>query len=60
MTAGKVTAINSNLLTIQVDGPVSQNEICYVTNSDERLMGEVIRLRGDRAFVQVFESTRGL
>ena len=60
MTAGKVTAINSNLLTIQVDGPVSQNEICYVTNSDERLMGEVIRVTGDRAFVQVFESTRGL
>ncbi len=60
MTGGKVTGINSNLLKILVDGPVSQNEICYVLSEGERLMGEVIRVTEDIAFAQVFESTRGL
>ena len=27
---GKITGIVSNLISIEVDGPVSQNEICYV------------------------------
>ncbi len=60
MTAGRVVGINSNLLTIRVDGPVSQNEICYVSTAGDRLMSEVIRINGDRAFAQVFETTRGL
>lgn len=60
MTAGRVVGINSNLLTIRVDGPVSQNEICYVTTEGDNLMSEVIRVNGDRAFAQVFETTRGL
>ena len=61
MTVGRVVGINSNLLTIQASGPVSQNEICYITAGDgDRLMGEVIRVTGDRAFTQVFETTRGL
>ncbi len=60
MTAGRVVGINSNLLTIRVDGPVSQNEICYVSTKGDNLMSEVIRVNGDRAFAQVFETTRGL
>lgn len=60
MTTGEVIGINSNLLKIRVKGPVSQNEICYVAAAGERLMGEVIRITEDLAFVQVFESTRGL
>ncbi len=60
MTKGKIQGIISNLLRIQVDGPVKQNEICYVKNSDADLMTEVIKVDGDIAFAQVFESTRGL
>ncbi len=60
MSSGKVTEIDSNLLTIRVDGPVSQNEVCYVRSADSRLLGEVIKIVGDRAFAQIFESTRGL
>ncbi len=60
MSNGKVVEIDSNLLTIRVDGPVSQNEVCYVQSSDGRLLGEVIKVVGDRAFAQIFESTRGL
>ena len=29
-TTGKVIGIVSNLVTVQVDGPVSENEICYI------------------------------
>ena len=59
-TTGKVTGIISNLVTVEVDGPVSQNEICYIQLGDARLMAEVIKVTGRRASVQVYESTRGL
>ena len=59
-TTGKVTGIVSNLVTVLADGPVSQNEICYITVGDTKLMAEVIKVNGKTAAVQVFESTRGL
>ena len=59
-TTGKVTGIVSNLVTVQVDGPVAENELCYITLGDTRLMAEVIKVSKDKASVQVFESTRGL
>ncbi len=59
-TKGKVVGIVSNLVTIEVDGPVGQNEICYIDLGGVKLMAEVIKITGNRAFVQVFESTRGL
>lgn len=60
MTKGTVVGIISNIVTIQVDGPVSQNEICYIATGGDRLMAEVIKVVGDNAYVQVFESTRGM
>ncbi len=60
MTTGKVKGIIANLVTVVVDGPVSQNEICYITIGNTRLMAEVIKVIGDNVYVQVFESTRGL
>ena len=59
-TTGKVTGIVSNLVTVLADGPVSQNEICYITTAGTKLMAEVIKVNGKTAAVQVFESTRGL
>lgn len=59
-TTGKVIGIVSNLVTIEADGPVAQNEICYVTVQGSDLMAEVIKVVGNHAIVQVFESTRGL
>ncbi|MDR1170644.1 MAG: V-type ATP synthase subunit A [Prevotellaceae bacterium] len=59
-TRGKVSGIISNLVTVEVDGPVSQNEICFVMLDGVRMMAEVIKIIGNKAFVQVFESTRGL
>ena len=59
-TKGKVKGIIANLIIVEADGPVSQNEICYIVTSDTKLMAEVIKINGDNAFVQVFESTRGV
>ena len=60
MTTGKVKGIISNLVTVGVDGAVSQNEICYISVGDVKLMAEVIKVTGDNVYAQVFESTRGL
>jgi Archaeal/vacuolar-type H+-ATPase subunit A len=59
-TKGRVKGIVSNLVTVEVDSVVSQNEICYITVGGVRLMSEVIKVIGKNAFVQVFESTRGM
>jgi len=59
-TTGKVIGIVSNLVTVQTDGPVSQNEICFIKLGETRLMAEVIKVNGRNAAIQVFESTRGL
>ncbi len=59
-TLGKVHSIISNLVLVKVEGPVSQNEICFIEIAEERLMAEVIKVVGNIAYVQVFESTRGL
>ena len=59
-TRGKVVGIISNLVTVEVDGPVAQNEICFVKTGNVDLMAEVIKITGNKAYVQVFESTREL
>ncbi len=59
-TKGKVKGIIANLVIIEVDGPVSQNEICFIVTETARLMAEIIKIHGINAYVQVFESTRGL
>lgn len=59
-TKGKVSAIIANLVYVEVDGPVGQNEICYIKLGDVNLMAEVIKVIGKYAYVQVFESTSGL
>ena len=59
-TKGIVTGIVSNLVTVKVDGPVAENEICYIDLQGVKMMAEVIKVSGDSASVQVFESTRGL
>ncbi|MCD7902082.1 MAG: V-type ATP synthase subunit A [Bacteroides sp.] len=59
-TKGTVYGIVSNMVTLVVDGPVAQNEICYISTGGDRLMAEVIKVVGKNVYVQVFESTRGL
>ena len=54
-TRGTVIGVISNIVTIQVDGPVAQNEICYITTGGDRLMAEVIKVVGRNAYVQVLK-----
>ncbi len=59
-TKGIVAGIISNIVIVEADGPVSQNEICYVLLGETRMMAEVIKVIGDQAYIQVYDSTRGL
>ena len=59
-TTGRVNGIISNIVIVKADGPVGQNEICHVYVGDTKMMAEVIKVVGDDAYVQVFDSTRGL
>ncbi|WP_111446470.1 V-type ATP synthase subunit A [Breznakibacter xylanolyticus] len=59
-TTGKVAGIIANLVIVETNGPVSQNEICFIQHQGVPLMAEVIKILGRNAYVQVFESTRGL
>ena len=60
MTKGTVSGVIANMVTLIVDGPVAQGEICYIETGGDRLMSEVIKVVGKDVYVQVFESTRGL
>ena len=57
---GKVVSINGNLMSVEFDGNVSMNEICYVKTHDTALKSEVIRIRGNVAQIQVYEMTDGV
>ena len=59
-TKGKVTGIISNIVIVKTEGPVAQNEIATVKLGEVRMMAEVIKVVGDDAYIQVFDSTRGL
>lgn len=57
---GKVVGINGNLISVEFDGNVSMNEICYVKVGNASLKSEVIRIRGNTAQVQAYEMTDGI
>ena len=57
---GKVVSINGNLVSVEFDGNVSMNEICYVLVDNTSLKSEVIRIRGNIAQIQVYEMTDGI
>ncbi|MCD8197968.1 MAG: V-type ATP synthase subunit A [Lachnospiraceae bacterium] len=59
-TRGKVVGINGNMVSVEFDGAVSMNEVCYVEAEGSRLKSEVIRIRGNVAQVQVYEMTKGI
>ncbi|MFI3268920.1 MAG: V-type ATP synthase subunit A [Rikenellaceae bacterium] len=59
-TTGRVNGIIANIVIVKADGAVGQNEICYVYCGAIKMMAEVIKIVGDSAYVQVFDSTRGL
>ncbi len=60
LKTGRVVGVNGNMLTVEFPDRVTQNEVAFAVTGDTRLKCEVIRVRGNRADMQVFESTNGL
>ena len=52
-TKGTVSGVIANMVTLVVDGPVAQNEICYISTGGDKLMAEVIKVVGTQVYVQV-------
>lgn len=59
-TKGKVVAVNGNMVSVDFDGKVSLNEVGYVKVGGQSLKGEVIRIRGNTAQMQIYEMTNGI
>ena len=59
-TKAKVVGINGNMVTIEFEGSVSMNEVGYVNVDGKKLKGEVIRIRGNKAQMQIYEMTQGI
>ena len=57
---GQVVGVNGNMVSVQFEGNVSMNEICYVKVGNTSLKSEVIRIRGKIAQIQVYEMTNGI
>jgi len=58
---GKVVAAYGNLITASFEESVRQNEVAYILTSDgSKLKSEVIRVRGNQCYAQVFEDTKGI
>lgn len=57
---GHIVGVNGNMLTVEFEAAVTQNEVAFAVLGDIRLKAEVIRVRGRRADLQVYENTAGL
>ena len=57
---GHIVGVNGNMLTVEFETAVTQNEVAFTVLGDIRLKAEVIRVRGRRADLQVYENTAGL
>ena len=53
-----IISINGPVIKAQGDGDFAMHDIVYI--SDEKILGEVIKLTGDIATIQVYEGTTGL
>lgn len=60
LNTGTITGISGNMITVKTDGSIMQNEVGYIIKGKERLKAEIVRIGEGTAFLQVFESTKGL
>lgn len=57
---GRIVGVNGNMISVEFSGVVAQNEVAFAKLGELRLKSEVVRVRGNRADLQVFEDTTGL
>lgn len=53
-----IISINGPVIMAKGDGDFAMHDMVYISN--EKILGEVIKLNGDTATIQVYESTTGL
>lgn len=58
--AGRIVRVNGNMVMAETSFMIVQNEVAYITHGAERLKAEVIRVMGNKAEMQVFETTTGI
>lgn len=58
--AARVVAVRESLVTIESAARLMRNEVAFVHTGGRRLKGELLRIRGRRADVQVYEDTTGV
>ena len=57
---GRVAGVNGNLVKVIFDDTVIKNEVGYIIVGEEKLKGEVIRITGGVADLQIYEDTSGI
>ncbi|HIV98343.1 MAG TPA: V-type ATP synthase subunit A [Candidatus Ornithospirochaeta avicola] len=58
--SGIVTGVNGNLVNVHFNESVMKNEVGYVITGSVKLKGEVIRVTGSVASLQIYEMTEGI
>jgi V/A-type H+/Na+-transporting ATPase subunit A len=55
-----VVGVTGNIVSVESDAPMMKNSIAFVDTGDASLKGEVLRVQGRRADLQIFEETQGV
>src|SRR5262245_6150738 len=56
----RVVGVTGNIVSVESDAPLMKNAIAFVHTGDASLKGEVLRVQGRRADLQIFEETQGV
>ena len=56
----RVVGVTGNIVSVESDAPLMKNSIAFVHTGDASLKGEVLRVLGRRADLQIFEETQGV
>ena len=56
----RVVGVTGNIVSVESDAPLMKNSIAFVHTGDASLKGEVLRVHGRRADLQIFEETQGV
>jgi V/A-type H+/Na+-transporting ATPase subunit A len=56
----RVIGVIGNIVSIESDAPIMKNSVAFVQVGDAQLKGEVLRVQGRRADLQIFEETQGV
>ena len=56
----RVVGVTGNIVGVESDAPLMKNSIAFVHTGEASLKGEVLRVQGRRADLQIFEETQGV